>query len=35
MSCSAQAKEGENRHDDHDETNEVDNAVHNILYEFV
>ncbi|QGM97291.1 hypothetical protein [Methylocystis parvus] len=32
LCCSAQAEEGKNRHDDHDETDKVDDAVHNCLY---
>jgi hypothetical protein len=29
---SAQTEEGKNGHDDHDEANEVDDAVHNVLH---
>jgi hypothetical protein len=31
LCCSAQTEEGKNGHDDHDETYEVDDAVHNVL----
>jgi hypothetical protein len=34
LCCSAQTEERKNGHDDHDETNEVDDAVHNVLHKF-
>jgi hypothetical protein len=33
LCCSAQTEEGKNGHDDHDKTNEVDDAVHDFLHE--